>query len=211
MAPADGSTLHPELRTAEMRAGLAAQWRAGGAMRLQGVLEPGLAAELACTLWRMPVEPRIYAAHTDLSWSCDVGVPRDPDPQHPPCLFRLTRFLRLDLPALVSAIVGRALTVSEPDNIHLWALRKGAYVDDGGPLAPAGGLDVLLGLTGAHWPADWGGHMVWTSARDRSMALPPGFDTLDLLDGGRFQIPLLTRPVESLSIRATLEPVEGSA
>jgi hypothetical protein len=202
-----GATLAPALRDPAERAALAARWRDGGVMRLAGVLDPGLAAELAVVLGRLPLEPRIFAQHADLSWSVDLGVPDDPDPQHPRCLLRLVAFLRRDLPDLVGAISGRRLTNPEPSTAHVWGWRKGSYIDDGRPLAPPGGVDALLGLTGLSWPEAWGGHLVWTGASGRPLTLPPGFDTLDLIDGGAFRVPVVTHRVEAITVRARLHPV----
>lgn len=198
--------LHPALRDPERLAELARAWRPGGVLRLEGALEPGLGAELAVELGALPLAPRIFAAQEDLSWSCDLGFPPLPDPQHAPCLLRLPRLIREELPALVGALSGRRLRAGEPGQLHLWSLRKGSFVDAGAPLAPPGGVDWLLHLTPGTWPEGWGGHLVCTSGPHAGVRLPPAFDSLDLLEGVAFAAPLLTRPVQTLTLRGWLEP-----
>ncbi len=204
------SALHPRLQSAEQQRALAEQWRDDGVMRIQNVLTPGLAAELALVCGDLPLKARLYEAHQDLSWSLDLGVPEKLDPQQPECLFRLMRFLQKDLPSLVNAITGRNLERAEARLAHLWSMRKGSFVDAGGPLAVRGGIDATLGLTGINWPTDWGGHLVWQSEGGQAYGLPPGFDTLDLFDGGRFVVPLVSRHVRSLVVRAHLNPAGGT-
>ena len=101
---------------------------------------------------------------------------------------RLVRFLRTDLPQLVSAITGRALELGGDPAAWVWSARKGSYVDAGTAHAPEGGVDVVLGLTAGTWPREWGGHMLWRGDAGDEYHLPPGFDTLDILDGGRFVV-----------------------
>jgi hypothetical protein len=204
------STLHPRLRETDALASLRAAWRDGGRLRVPEVLDPGLAAEIEVVARGIEVSPRIFAAHEDLSWSVDLRAPVEADPQHPPCLVRLARFLARDLPVLAERITGRRLAIGEPGTLHFWQLRKGAYVDDGGPLAPPGGLDAWLGLTGIAWPAAWGGHVAWAAAEGVE-SVPPAFDVLDLSDGGRFRVPLLTRHVRATTVRAFLVPAGHDA
>lgn len=170
-------------------------------MRLNRVLADGEAAELACYLGGLPLAARQFADHEDLSWSCEIGVPEDFDPQHPACLYRLVDFLDHRLPPLASAVVGRELAPVALGRVHVWAFRCGAHVDAGAALAPAGGVDVILGLTAGSWPASWGGHLV---VGDRA-PLPLGPNTLDLLSGN-FRVSLVTRHVQALAVRAILRP-----
>jgi len=204
------STLHPDLHGDDRLRDLAKAWQDGGAMRLHGVLTPGLAAEAATAFDSIALTSRIFGEQVDLSWSCDVGFLPTPHPERAPCLFRLDRFLQHDLPALVGDITGRSLVTGEA-SLHLWSMRKGSYVDQGAPLARRGGIDAWLGLTGTPWPASWGGHPVWQSERGSLLTFPPAFDTLDLFDGGSFTIPLVTRHVRTLTVRAFLNPTEESA
>ena len=196
-----GSALHPRLHTED----LAPAWRDGHMLRLPQVLQPGLAAELALELRSLPLMPRVFAPQNDLSWSCDLGLPSEPDPQHPECLLRLPQLMRVDLPLLLYRVTGRALVLAEPWHVHLWSWRKGSFVEEGAALARPGGVDLLLHLSWGQWPEAWGGHMRW-QGRGEALSLPPAFDTLDILDGGRFEVPLLLRSVETLMIRARLEP-----
>ena len=200
------STLHPDLREPAQQRALAQHWRDGGALRLGPVLEPGLAAELAVMCRALPMVPRQVPAHDEVSWACDVQVTHPPDPQHGEAIVRLVRFLTVDMPSLVSTITGRAVTPTSSGEVHVWSLRKGSFVDHGLPLAAPGGLDVHLGLTAGAWPQAWGGHMVWRSERGELYGLPPAFDALDILDGGLFQVPLLTRHVQTLTVRSALNP-----
>jgi hypothetical protein len=183
----------------ERLAALRAAWERDRMVRIEGGLPEGLAAELACYLPTLPLAPRLVAQHLDLSWSCELEVPEAYDPQHPRCLYRLVRFLDVELPALVEQVTGRALAPPRPRTVHVWQLRRGAYVDQGQPLGGAGSIDVLIGLTGERWPAAWGGHL---QVGARSLA--PGFATLDLLGGQRFHLPLLRRHVRTLAVRTFL-------
>jgi hypothetical protein len=202
------STLHPDLRSAEAVQALSQHWRDGGALRLSPVLEPGLASELALVCGEMQQSPRIVPKFEDVSWSCDVSVPDEPDSQLPECLFRLLRFLRHDMPQLVSGITGQRFIPQNINSFHLWSMRKGSYVDQGGPLAGPGGVDVTLGLTGGVWPVEWGGHIVWRSDDGQLYGLAPALDVLDITQGGQFRVPLLTRHVRSLMIRSSCEIAE---
>jgi hypothetical protein len=182
-------------RLAELRAA----WERDRMVRIEDALPPGLAAELASYLPTLPLEVRLVPEHLDLSWSCELVVPERYDPQHPQCLYRLARFLDVDLPALVERVTGRALSPPQARTVHVWELRRGAYVDHGAPLGPDGSVDVLLGLTGARWPEADGGHL---HTGDR--VLEPGFATLDLLGGASFYIPVLRRHVRALAVRTFL-------
>lgn len=174
-------------------------WERDQLVRIDAGLPAGLAAELACYLPGLPLEPRLVAEHLDLSWSCELVVPEPYDPQHPRCLYRLVRFLDHELPALVAQVTGRTLAPPQPRTVHVWELRCGSYVDRGAPLAPDGGVDVVIGLTGARWPEAWGGHM---QIGQRTLA--PGFATVDLASGQDYRIPLLHRQVRALAVRTYL-------
>lgn len=203
------SAAHPRLADAAEREALRGRWSASTALRIDEVLAPGLAAELADWLPTLPLEPRYLAEQVALTWACEIQVPDEIDPQHPEALYRLVDFLDRDLPALARTITGRALAPPVARVVHVSSLRRGAYVDAGTTLAPPGGIDVVLGLTGPRWPADCGGH---TERLDDdgavSQRLAPGFDTLDLYPAGRYRVPLLTRPVRTLAVRTLLVPEE---
>lgn len=173
-----------------------------GSARIDGALEHGLAAELVALLPRFAPAPRLVPAHVDLSWACEIAVPCGYDPQHPACLYRLVEVLDRRLPALASAVVGRALEPMVRRRVHVWMFRRGAYVDDGKPLAPAGGVDVVVGLTAARWPAAWGGHLEIDGAPSRAL----GFGTIDLIGARGYRVPLVTRHVEALAVRSVLVP-----
>jgi hypothetical protein len=199
--------LHPRLRGGAAVATLAAAWRDGGALRIDELLDPGLAAELAVELPRLPLAPRVLAEHEDLSWACEVGVPDDPDPQLAACMHRLAALLDTELPALAGAITGRRLAPPARRRVHVWAFRKGGHVAAGRPLAPPGGLDVWIGLTGARWPAELGGHVDRVDAGgSAAITHAPGWDTLDLIDGLGHRIALVCAHVEALWVRSYLVP-----
>ncbi len=136
-------------------------------------------------------------------------MPDEIDPQHPEALYRLVNFLDRDLPALASAVVGRALAPPMPRVIHVASLRRGAYVDEGRTLAPPGGIDVVLGLTGARWPAEAGGHTNVVDGGQVRQRLAPGFDTIDLYASCNYRVPLVVRPVRTLAVRTVLVPEEA--
>ncbi len=204
------SVAHPRLAGAAERDSLRGRWSTGAPLRVDDVLAPGLAAELADWLPTLPLEPRYLAEQVALTWACEIQVPDEIDPQHPGALYRLVEFLDRDLPALASAITGQTLVPPIARVVHVASLRRGAYVDAGATLAPPGGIDVVLGLTGARWPADYGGHTEWLNdAGVVTRRLAPGFDTLDLQPPGRYRVPLLTRPVHTLAVRTYLQPEES--
>ncbi|HUH05107.1 MAG TPA: hypothetical protein VML75_24080 [Kofleriaceae bacterium] len=198
--------LHPRLtEVAELEAARAG-WPAGGVLRLEEALAPGLAAELATWFTRVPLRAGYHADQAALTWSFEVQLPHGIDPQYPDSLNRLIGFLDRELPALAGALTGRRLRTPMPGSVHLWVWRRGAYVDDGKPLAPPGGLDVLLGLTGPRWPAELGGHL---EVAHSQQCLPPGFDTLDLFDRCAFRVPLITARVYAMAVRTFLVPADG--
>ena len=204
------SAAHPRLAAAAEREALRGRWSAGAVLRIDAALAPGLAAELADWLPTLPLEPRYLAEQVALTWACEIQVPDEIDPQHPEALYRLVDFLDRDLPALASAITGRSLVPPMARVVHVSSLRRGAYVDAGATLAPPGGVDVVLGLTGARWPAGHGGHTEWVEDDGAvSQQLAPGFDTLDLHPPGRYRVPLVTRPVRALAVRTILVPQEA--
>jgi hypothetical protein len=174
-------------------------------VRLHDALAPGLAAELAAWFMRAPLTAGFHADQQALTWSFEALLPDRHDVQLPACLRRLARFLDQDVPELAQAITGRRLAPPMQGVLHLWAWRRGAYVDAGRTLAPLGGIDVMLGLTGARWPAEVGGQLELGAAAQR---LEPGFDTLDLFEPCSFTVSLVTRPVVALAVRSYLVPVD---
>jgi hypothetical protein len=208
------SAMHPGLADDDHRARLAERFRAAGRVRIAPVLAPGLAAELAPLLVRMPLLAQRDHREDAVWWRCAIQLPAAPDPQYPECMYRLTRFLDEDLPALASAVLGRRVVSAAPSWLDLRVVRKGSYVDGGDSFAPAGGVDYLLGLTGAAWPAAWGGHLALDPAVDDDAADPRagddrgavGWDTLVLFSRAQWRIPLVARHVEGLFLRGMLAP-----
>lgn len=170
--------------------------------RLEGVLPPGLAAELALLLRALPLSPEPVAA--GIAWVGSLQVPLTVDPQHPECLYRLIRFLDQDLTELVAAWLGRPFVRAEAGLIPVWTFRKGGYLDAAGPLP---GVEAWLGLTGTTWPDGWGGHLeILNEDGTLQACMPPGADTLDLVVGSLVQVPVVQRHVETLWIRTLLVP-----
>lgn len=182
-----------------LRGGIdAAAWN--GALRIDDALAPGFVAELVVALANLPFGLEIDDARADVRWRCTLTLPPKLDPQLPGAGWRAVRLLARELPALASAIVGRAVTVAAPHTLPLIALRKGSYLDD----APAPALEAIIGLTGVRWPAAWGGH---TELPERDVVWPPGCGTIDLIDAGvRRRIPVVRRHVEALALHVPLVP-----
>jgi hypothetical protein len=181
--------------------------------RICDVLVPGLAAELAAWLGRLPIAACWDPASRELSWRASLRMPEVADPQLPPCLFQLVDFLEHELGPIAEAIAGRPLRVLEPRVADLRVLRKGSYADGARTDVPAGGMAAVIGLTGACWPAEWGGHTELLGADDVVLLRrAPGWDTLDLVDAGQpLRVPLVLRHVESLAVHAVLAPVPEGA
>lgn len=206
MSPSDlflaEPAIHPRLLDPDLLAGLAEQWAVGRCMRIERVLAPGLAAELAPLLARLPMGPLM---EDGFCWGCDVGVPAV-EPQHPEPLYRAVRFVDRDLPQLVEAITGRALETPQPSWLRVRVLRKGSFAEP--PQEPATGLRFVLGLTRARWPEAWGGHMDLLDPDEPTRVVQrrePGFDTLDLFQASPgCRTSLVLRHVEALSLRDVL-------
>jgi hypothetical protein len=166
-------------------------------VRLDDVLPPGIAAELAAWLPRLPLGVETAPAGAGVWWGCEVALPPVSDPQTPACVFALARFLDDDVPARIAASTGKALAHDKPRSFAVRVWRKGSFADEAAG-AP-GTVDAILGLTGARWPAAWGGALEVGGERR-----PPGWDTLDLLDGASPRaVTLLTRHVAVVTIVAT--------
>ncbi len=168
--------------------------------RQADVLPAGLGAELALLLRALPFEPTHTGA--GIAWTGALQVPTALDPQHPECLYRLLDFLDHTLPERVAAWVGHPVVRADAGLISVVTLRKGGYLDAAGPLP---GVEAWLGLTGAVWPAIWGGHLEILN-EDGMLAdvHPPGFGTLDLVSGHLVQVPVVTHHVEALWVRTLL-------
>lgn len=200
----DDPALHPRLLAPAAAAELAGAWaRSAGALRIDDVLQPGLAAELTALLGRFPLG---LTSDEGVVWRCDVGIPAAVDPQHPEPLYRALRALDRDLPALAGAITGRPWRPARPGWLRLLGWRKGSWLER--PAPRDGALHYLLGLTGARWPRDWGGWLALAGGESR----PPGHDALDLLDDGQaLALPLVLRHVEGLALTGALLPAGEEA
>jgi hypothetical protein len=196
--------VHPRLLDPDVVAELAAVWRRSGRLRIDPILRPGLAAELASLLRRLPLTAHSDSGQKELSWRCSVGMPAAIDPQYPECMFALARFIDRDLPALARSITGYPLAAGEPTWLHLRAFRKGSYLD---VAAKADLPAAWLGLTGASWPESWGGHLENVADDDDGGGdpTPPKCDVLDLFVGSSVRVPLILRHVEALWVHCPLQ------
>ena len=194
-------------RAPDVVARLTARWREVGAVRLDDALAPGLAAELAAGLNRLPFA--LTAVEGEVAWSATLLVPEVRDPQLFEPLFRLRRFVVDELPALCLAITGRHLVASSPERITVVAHRKGSWT--GGRVeVPARSVACTIGVAAGAWPAAWGGYdeqvdasgdVVWCEP------LMPG--SVGLADVSLVRrVPVLTRHVERLEVRALLSVAE---
>lgn len=172
------------------------------ALRVDDALAPGIAAELAAWIPRMPVGPTVDPGHDALWWSCDAELPMRPDPRLPECFFQLGRFFDVELPARAAAITGRRLAWAQRGHFSLRLWRKGSFAD-GTPEIAAGSIEAVIGLTAGSWPDDWGGiHHVL------DQQLRPGWNTLDLIGGAPAQRrTLIIRNVEVVTLHTTLVEV----
>lgn len=189
------TALHPRLADPRELEALRSAWGAGVHLRIADALEPGLAAEIAAAAAALPFTAMHDPAHRRVDWVCQIAMPPEPDPQHPPCFGRLIELADVELPALIAELTGDALEPAEPDRIELRRYRKGSRVDRGGPSHDA--IDGLLWLTGARWPREVGGWIEWSDG-----VTEPGWDCLDLFSGG-YRVELVTRPVDSLAVAFT--------
>src|SRR5688572_23783007 len=133
---------------------LATRWRARPALRIEGALAPGLAAELAATARTLPLGAVLDRERDEVRWRCLVTVPPGVDPQLPECLFRVARMVRDELPALLLGITGERLVAAVPERLTIVGLRKGSYA---AAAAPERGVEVVIGIGAVPWPAEWGG------------------------------------------------------
>ena len=181
---------------------LAARWRARPALRIEGALAPGLAAELGAAVRTLPLGAVHDRDRDEVRWRCLVTVPPGVDPQLPECLFRVARMARDELPALLLAITGERLVAAVPERLAIVGLRKGSYAAEAAPDLRDRGVEVVLGIAAVPWPAAWGGH---TELDGETWA--PASDVLELRGAGvPARIPVLTRHVESLAIVFAMEP-----
>ena len=120
-------------------------------------------------------------------------------------MFAIRRFLDHDLPELVSELTSRRYVRTTPGQLRVWLLRKGCYLDASGH-PPVGEIEFVLGLNGPSWPTQWGGHIEVLRDDVVSASLPPGADTLDLIAGQPYRIPLITHQIEAMMITGTLRP-----
>lgn len=190
------SALHPRLSGADGLPALPAV----GAVRIADALAPGLGAELVPFSRSLPHVVAATRAPDGLIWGCEFEAPRAPDPQYPPCLFRLVRLVERDVPALLGMLTGAAWTYSTPGRLRVWLVRKGCYLAPG--LADSG-VRFFVGLTGVAWPAEWGGHL---TVAGTGTTLSPAADVLDLVRGAGFELPLVHRHVEGLVVTGTVTP-----
>ena len=160
--------------------------RGEGLVVVPSLLADGVGALVAEAVRGLPMAA-VWEADAGMFWRCEAHVPAAIDPQLPEAFFWTQRLQDIDLPALLCRM-GIPVRSARPGVIDAIALRKGSWLR----LQPSGWL-ALIGLTGAPWPAEWGGQ--------HSMGLtliPPG---------AVLEVPVLTKHVEALLLRCALEPV----
>ena len=189
--------LHPRLRDPECLADLAERWHQRAWVRVEPLLAPGLAAELAAFIPCVPLTPQLDAGRREQSWRCVVRMPEAIDPQYPACMYRLSAFLVRELPTLAAHITGAPIPAQGSGDIDIHVFRKGSYIDGPDP-ATNSGIDFVLGLTTAVWPAEWGGHLHIANQR-----APLAWDALDLFPGPA-RMPLISRHVQGVAIMGHL-------
>lgn len=171
-------------------------------LEADGALAPGLAAEAVEALRLLPAGPH-YVQQPDmvgLHWRCDATLPPEPSPQLPEPLFRLVRAVEEDIPAAVSAALGTALRSARPGILSLWRFQKGSWYHD--TPAADGPVRFLVELTGARWPAAWGGTLD-IAGQVRSL----GWDRLTVLQPGTsLRVPLVRRHVSACLLYGELVP-----
>ncbi|MGE0707547.1 MAG: 2OG-Fe(II) oxygenase family protein [Planctomycetota bacterium] len=217
---AAAKTLHPRLREEEAVRALAAEWRArGGCLRVEQVLAPGLAEELARAALELPFEAHFQRdEHTScFFWRCVIEVAVEGGAGLPPPFDRLAAFVLRDLGALLGAIAGRQVQPPTRPWLVLSRFRKGSYLDEHEDHGLGQATAYVLGLTRAAWPAEDGGHLEFLSD-DRQTVLErraPGWDTLDLYDVRPLvrwhRVPLLLRHAERLTVSGWLHAPEERA
>lgn len=207
------SSLHPRLLEPDALRALAEQFAAaGGNVRIEQVLAPGLADALPDALRELP-----FTAHCVddehvrcFFWRCLIAIPREDEPPLPPPLDLLGRFVKHDLPALASAIAGRAILGPVEDWLPVCLYRKGSYLDAHEDHGVDRAAAFVLGLTRDRWDPSAGGHLEFL-ADDRLSVVErraPGFDSLDLYDVRPVvrwhRVPLLVEHVERLTVSGWL-------
>lgn len=206
------STLHPRLLDPGVLRDLARDFAATGNLRVEQVLAPGLADALPDVLRALP-----FSEHCEddehvrcFFWRCVIRIPGPSDASLPPPFDRLARFVKHDLPALASAITGRAVRGPTEDWIPVCLYRKGSYLDDHEDHGIGRAAAFVLGLTRDAWPAERGGHLEFLSPDRRAVVerRAPGFDTLDLYDVRPVvrwhRVPLLVEHAERLTVSGWL-------
>jgi len=167
---------------------------------LEPALPDGQAAELAAAAALLPLQPHAIQSPVaaGVCWRCDLALPAPGDLRAPRALAALRPLLEETIPALASRALGRTLRPARPGVGSFWALRKGAWYARAA--SEDVGVTALLELTGAAWPALWGGHL---QSGAHTWAL--GWDRLSLLEARQpLSVSLLTRHVEATFLHIPL-------
>lgn len=181
-----------------------ARWDAIGAARFDDGLAPGLAAELAVGLCRVPLA--LVERHGEIVWSGGVAVPTVRDPQLFEPLFRVARVIAEQLPALVRALADRDVIAARPDALEVVGYRKGSWTEVA--LDQPGAVVCTIAITGGAWPRAWGGHDA-RLAPDGSEAWcgPVVAGAIELANAASVRrVEVLTHRVERIELRALLVP-----
>lgn len=207
MSPPDADPLSQSWAGAKLSA-LQRTWLSEGALHLQQALAPGLAAEVADVIRRLPptLIHEVAADRAGPIWRCDLVVPDLADPQLPPPLLRLAHAFETRLPQRLSALTGRTLQQPVSRAVSICWLRKGSYLDwTAGPSSTERGVDFYLGLTAGRWPVAWGGQLSVHGVQH-----PIGWNTLHVVPASTpVALTLLSRQVEAVLLRGRLVEVPG--
>lgn len=203
----DVTDLHPSVCVPSQIRAFMDVFRDRGWLRIEPILAPGLAAELAALTPHLPLTPHLQQERGELSCRFAVTLPAAFEPQYPHCLFRLRQVLTCSLPTILSAIVGCPMALTARDLIDIHVFRKGSFMDDMRSNEMDDVVAYMLGLTGSRWPSVWGGHIEILAEDDTvEQTLPLGWNTLDVFPRSRIRMPVLRRHVQGIAAVGALSP-----
>lgn len=185
--------LHPKVVEERALGELRKTWARSRRIRIEGLMRPGLAAEIA--KWAMNGAFSFEARHVNevrcVFWSQSHRWPTDATPPPSAACSTLIELLTVDIPALAQAITGQRVWRVHDEGFSFHWYTKGCYLDAHTDQGANRALAFVMGLTQQRWPAERGGHLEFLAPDEHTVIdrVEPGFDTLDL-----FCIHPLTRP-----------------
>ena len=189
----DATTLNPAVVNQDRLATLKAAWARTRRVRVEGLMRPGLAAEVAAMA--VAGEFSFEARHVNevrcVLWSQTHRWPAGDRAPASTVLMALVELLTRDIPALAQAITGQRVWRARDEGFAFHWYTKGCYLDAHTDQGSDRALAFVVGLTKQRWAATRGGHLEFLAPDEQTVVdtIPPGFDTLDL-----FCIYPLTRP-----------------